>query len=368
MDRRHAQFPFTTDAREAVEGADADIVDLATGGDAAVERAVERVEASLTAGTVGDPHRSARTELLSYPVARVLVSLVDRPALVRRYADAEARTAHERFEHELTGDAGYRSTGGERLTLPQLLAEFDLGGDVRDADESFALDDELRVHVGAYLSLSAGLDEDRWRLATRRLADGLVPVAGRELLVLLREAVRERVADGLPFEEVPEPIATALEPQVERLHDQLGDQRPPGSVEATVPELFPPCMSGLAERALAGEALSPDASYALIAFLTSAGMSPDQVAAALPVDAAAYQAERLGNEAGGGYAPPTCATMQSYGDGEAAVGNCVPPDERDARCETVPDPLSYYVAALGEAEDVDALEEPGSLGERLGSP
>lgn len=364
MDRLHARYPFLEVAREAVEAADADLVGLATEGDAAVERAVERVEASLSSGTVGDAHRITRTELLSYPVARVLVSLVDRPALVRRYADAEARSAHERFERELTEDAGYRSTGGDQLTLRRLLAEFDLAGDVH-AGETFTLDGEVQVHVGAYLSLSADLTRDRWRLATRRLDEGLVPVTGRELLLLLREAVRERVADGLPFAAVPEAIAEALSPQVERLREQLGDHRPPGSLETVVPELFPPCMTAMLERALDGGELPPHARYALVAFLTSAGMNPDEVAEKLSVDAAAYQAERLGSEVGGGYAPPTCATMQSYGDGAAEFGDCVAPAERTARCETVPDPLSYYAAALSEADGVEAYDGSTPLTERL---
>jgi len=363
MDRRHARYPFFEAAREAVEAADADLLDLATAGDAAVDRALARVETSLAAGTVGERHPSDRAELLSYPVARVLVSLVDRPALVRRYAAAEAATAHERFREDL-GGAEYRSTSRDAITLRELLAEFDLAGDVHGATATVEADAELRVHVGAYLSLSAGLEGDRWRLATRRLADGLVPVTGRELLLLLREAVRERVADGLPFPEVPDPIAEALAPAVERLREGLGDHRPPASRDVLAPELFPPCMTDLAERALAGESLSPHARYALVAFLTSAGLTPEEVGDLLPVDAAGYQAERLGSEAGGGYAPPTCATMQSYGDGEADFGDCVPPAERDDRCAAVPDPLTYYAEALDDAESV-APCEPGALADRL---
>jgi DNA primase large subunit len=362
MDRRHARYPFFEAARAAVESADADLVDLAQAGDAAVDRAVGRVEASLSSGTVGDPHPSDRAELLSYPAARVLVSLVDRPALVRRYAAAEARTAHERFEEDLTGTE-YRSTTRDAITLGELLAEFDLDDEVGGADPPVGLGDELRVHVGAYLSLSAELDDERWRLATRRLADGLVPVTGRELLALLREAVRERVADGLPFEDLPDPIAAAFERQVERVREQLGDHRPPASQDVLVPELFPPCMTALAERALAGEDLPPHARYALVTFLTSAGWTPEQAAAALPFPAE-YQAERLGSDAGGGYAPPTCVTMQSYGDGEAEFGNCVPSGERDDRCGTIPDPLSYYAGALEDAEST-APCDPDGLTERL---
>lgn len=366
MDRLHARYPFLESARAAVEDAEADLLDVAASGGAAVERAVERIEASISTGTAGETHRSQRTELLSYPIARVLVSLVDRPALIRRYADAEARTAHERFVTDLIDETDYRSTGDDELTLRRLVAEFDLASVVHGAGDEFAMDDELRIHVGAYLSLTAELEGDRWRLATRRLDDGLVPITGRELLLLLREAIRDRVAAGLPFDPVPEPVAEALSPQAERVRERLGDHRPPGRLDAVVPELFPPCVTTLLDRALDGEHLPAHSRYALVAFLTSAGMSPSTVDEALDLDATAYQAERLGGEAGGGYAPPTCATMQSYGDGATEFGDCVAPDERTAPCEAVPDPLTYYAEELGETDDADQLDGATALAERIG--
>ena len=100
MDRRHARYPFLEAAREAVEAAGVDLAALAVDGGPAVERGRERVQRALLEGTIETeaPRASSdRTELLSYPVARVLVSLLEMPGAVEKYAAAEAATAREQI-------------------------------------------------------------------------------------------------------------------------------------------------------------------------------------------------------------------------------------------------------------------------------
>ena len=372
MKRLHARYPFMEGAREAVEAAEIDLADLVAEGGPSVERAIERVETCLSSGTVGDPRSDPRTELLSYPVARVLVSLLDRPALTRRYADAEARTAHERFVDELPepGEGSRQGRGRgrptptgdrDRLTLRRLLAEFDLGSQIRRHEDARGqgLDDadRFRVHVGAYLSLSAQLSGEEWRLATRAMADGEVPVTREELLVLLREAVCARVAEGLPFE-VPPSVAGGLEPAAGRLREELADAHPPARVRADLtPELFPPCIADLLDRAEVGESLPYHSRFTLVTFLVAAGAEPAVIESRFGEDVAdtvGYQVERLGHERGTAYAPPSCSTMQAYGD-------CVDPDDR---CETIPNPLSYYAEAVADGgTDPNVGNEAGAEAE-----
>jgi DNA primase large subunit len=348
MDRLHARYPFLEAAREAVDEAGVDLAELVAEGGAVVERAVERVENCLHEGTVGEPLRDPRTELLSYPVARVLVSLVDQPVLVRRYAAAEARTAHERFRAELADDAELESTRGRSLTRAHLLAAFDLSRQVHETPDGF------RVAVGPYLRLSRDLDGEDWRLVARPLDDGEVPVSRDELLLLLREAVRERVAEGLPFA-VPDDVAAGLDDEVERVEGLLADRRLPGrgDLDGVVPELFPPCVAALLERAADGEDLPHHSRFALVSFLTNLGLDPEEVAGVFDTDAetARFQATNVGE----GYAPPSCATMQ-------ALGDCV---DRDERCETIDHPLSYYADALADLDEPPEWDgDPAVLLER----
>lgn len=336
MQPLHARYPFLEASRAAVEAADVDLAAVVREGGAPVDRGVERVERALVEGSVAPADRwTTRAELLSYPVARVLVSLLDLRGAVEKYARAEAALAYERFTDDFEEDARLKSAGEGTLSLRELLADFDLDDEVRPAGEG-----RFSVAVGAYLRLASSLGGD-WRLATRPLHDGQVTVERRELYDLLREAVRRRVADGLPLS-VPDPIADAVAGEVQRLRDSLSAVERTRDVEAFEPTEFPPCMRALAERGRDGT-LGDTGRFALLSFVASTGASFEQLAALLGVsdleaaDALRYQYERLAGD-GAQFAPPSCATMQSNED-------CHDPDDR---CETIGHPLAYYEEALAD--------------------
>ena len=359
MSPRHARYPFFESAREAVEAADISLPELVAEDAPAVERGVERVRRALVEGTVESesPRRwDRRDELLSYPVARILVSLVDVPAAVDKYAEAEARTARDRFEDDFAaGDDGLRSTG-DGATLDAFLREFDLDDAVvpeRPDDPTDRDSDHFRVAVGAYLSLVDRDWGDRWRLVNRELADGRVRVERDELHRLLGEAVRRRVAEGLPFEvrgsDSGDFVADALSEAVSDLRTLLADRGHIHRVETdtVAPDLFPPCMRDLLERTRRGVELDPPAAFALTAFLTGIGMDTEEILAfyrpaAVDEEQVRYQTEYLRDAAGAQYAPPSCATMDEY-------GLCYPDD----RCDAIAHPLSYYDDALTDADDED---------------
>ncbi len=334
MKRFHARYPFLDAAREAVDEAAVDLADLVARDDpAAVARAVGRVEAALSGETTGDPHRRPRVELLSYPVARVLVSLVEDPVLTRKYARAEAVTAYLRFTDDFEGDE-LRSASGERMTLDRLLREFDLAAAITEADGGY------RVDVGEYLSLSGDLPGDRWQLTTRALSDGGVPVDREELHLLLRQAVERRVSAGLPLR-VPEAIASELEAAVDDVEESLADLELAGDIDTVVPDLFPPCMTNLVDRVRDGKDLPEHSRFVLTSFLTAIGMDETEIAEFCSGDADAYRTERIATADGGTeYPPPSCETMVAYGD-------CVNTDEL---CETIPHPMKYYEKRLDSAD------------------
>ncbi|MFD1513184.1 DNA primase large subunit PriL [Halomarina rubra] len=334
MDAHHARYPFFESARQAVGEAGVDLVTLIREGHPAVERGRERVQRALVAGTVeqaSDQRVDARTEVLSYPIARVLVSLVDAPGAVEKYAASEATTAHERFVEEF--ERGRQSTlGGDPLTLDAVLREFDLASVVR-SDGTDTDPTEYRVAVGTYLDLAPAGDD--WRLVTRELADGWVTVTRRELYDLLERAVERRVADGLPLT-VPEEIADPLAAVVSEVESALATATYPRSFDRVDPGSFPPCMQALLDRARSDEeSLSAAGRFALVSFLGALGM--DGEAATTLVGSAdeslAYAADRLD---GGLYPPPSCSTMQAY-------DVCIDPDDR---CATIDHPLEYYAEAL----------------------
>ncbi len=346
MQRLHARYPFLQAARESVATEAVDLATVVEQDDAVVDRARERVVAAVEEGETGEPRRDVRTELLSYPVARVLVSLVDQPVLVRKYARAEAETAYDRFTTDLEDTTELKSVENAGVDLETLLAEFDLETLLAETGEGY------RIAVGAYLPLAADLWGDEWRLVNRALADGEVPVSEAELLTLCREAVRERVEEGLPFD-VPDAIASALESEAAAVREVLSDLDLTREIDTVVPELFPPCMKALLDDIQKGEHLPHHSRFAITSFLTSIGMSTDEIVELYRVNSSfgeemtRYQTDHISGETSPTeYSPPSCATMQSYGD-------CV---NKDDLCERVAHPMAYYERRIDDTDD-DDLED-----------
>jgi DNA primase large subunit len=340
----HARYPFLRSARRAVEEAGVDLAAVVAEEEPVVTRALARVEGALEDGTVGEPHRRPRVELLSYPVARVLVSLVDEHVLTRKYARAEARTAHERFTGDVLSDTELRSTRTESLDLTDLLAEFDL--DARETPDGY------RVGVGDYLEYAADKRGDEWRLVNRDLVAGEVPLTESDLLALLQQAVHHRVEDGLPLD-VPSAIGTELEQERERIREALADLDLTRDIDTVVPELFPPCMKHLLDQVQKGEHLKHHSRFAIASFLTSIGMATDDIVDLLGInpgfgeEVTRYQVDHIrGETSPTEYSAPSCATMQSYGD-------CV---NMDDLCETIAHPMAYYEAKLDDTDEEEVVD------------
>ncbi|GAB3666932.1 DNA primase regulatory subunit PriL [Halopiger thermotolerans] len=347
MQRLHARYPFLEAARETVATETVDLATVVEQDEAVVDRARQRVITAIEDGTVGDPHRDARVELLSYPVARVLVSMVDERVLVRKYARAEAATAYDRFTADLEDTTELKSVESTGLELADLLAEFDLQDAVRET-----ADGEYRIDVGTYVPLAEDLWEDGWRLVNQPLDRGAVPVDESDLLTLLREAIRTRIDDGLPFE-VPDAIGETLEAEVAEIRDVLADLDLTREIDTVVPDLFPPCMKALLDQIQKGEHLPHHSRFAITAFLTSIGMTTDEIVELYRVNSSfgeemtRYQTDHIrGDTSPTEYSPPSCATMQSYGD-------CV---NKDDLCEQIPHPMAYYEERIDDADD-DDLED-----------
>jgi DNA primase large subunit len=334
MDAYHARYPFLDAARETVEAADVDLVDLVASDHAAVERGHERVECALVEGSIEtDRHVTPRTELLSYPLARVLVSLLDTPGAVEKYAAAEAETAYTRFVEDCGGQTRNPSNR-DSLSLETLLQEFDLNDDVRTTET----DDSYRITVETYLQRAP--DTDDWMLVTRELTDGYVSVSRSEVLELLRETVEERVVTGLPFE-VPSEIAEPLLSAVQDLKSVLASVEYPRGIDRVEPNLFPDCITSLIEQSRANDDLDQLEQFTLVSFLAGIGMNSDDIRdfCGRHGDRFTYTTERLADEdERNPYPPPSFETMQRYGICDGGH------DETH--------PLSEYATRLSTGEEI----------------
>lgn len=282
------------------------------------KRATDRVLGAVR-GEIPDGPAHPLAELLSYPLARVMVSCLDDDLLARRYALAEAKLAGKKMRRESLQDL-------------LLLA--------RDLDVHPQTDQNgLRVHFSDYLKAAARMRSPGWKLVNRSLERGWVTLTDRELARLLEERARDRIGRGLPLS-VPAEICERLREDLTRIAEELSAKRAEEKVDLgeVTEDAFPPCIRGFLAQVASGANLAHSARFALTTFLLAVGMDVDEVVGVFNTspdfdeERTRYQVEHISGKGGTRYKPPSCATMATY-------GNC-PGEER--LCRWVNHPLSYY--------------------------
>jgi DNA primase large subunit len=318
-----SDFPFTEEAARYVREAGYSLDGLLDKGSfkPVRGRAAERVLGAI-GGEISDRTTSKDTEILaevlSYPLARIIVSCLGDPILIRRYALAEAKLAYRRMRNDAEGLLG--------------LAE-DLG--IHPSSRN----DPLRIHFSEYIKASHRMRDPKWKLVNRDLKDGHLTVTREEMMRLMEEMVRDRVMKGLPLEvdtgvcgrlsEYLEPIRSEMQALLARQKVDLGKVEE-GS--------FPPCIKRMLSQVSTGINLAHSARFALTSFLLQINMPVEDVVALFNTspdfdeEQTRYQVEHIAGASGTRYKPPSCATMTTY-------GNC--PGEDDL-CKRIRHPLSYY--------------------------
>ncbi|MDN5310400.1 MAG: primase large subunit [Methanolobus sp.] len=322
-----ALYPYTTEAARYVASLDFSLDSLISSRamDSARARGKERVMQSI-AGEIVKPalsnsdERKLLIELLSYPFSRILVSCIDDPFLTRRYSLAEAV-------------ASYRSlrTMGAAF-LGEFSLDFNIHAEVKDS--------VVRIHFTDYIRLASSLKAMEWKLVNRKLDHGYVTVSREEFARLLQEGIRHRIESTLPMQ-VPEGVCESCQPYIADIMDALNERKSrfEGSEFQTVEAgLFPPCITRAISQSQAGVNLAHSMRFAMTSFMLGIGMSVDDImnlftsSPDFDAEKARYQVEHIAGSSGTSYKPPSCATMQTY-------GNCYAPDET---CKRISHPLNYY--------------------------
>jgi DNA primase large subunit len=285
-------------------------------------RALDRVLGAVR-GEISEERAHPLAELLSYPLARVMVSCLKDDLLTRRYALAEAKLASRKMVREDLADL---------LLLARDLDVFP------QSDQS-----GLRVHFSDYLKAAARMRSPGWKLVNRSLESGWVTVTSQELARLLEERAKDRVQRGLPLP-VPEEICEKLREDLDQIEEELKVKRAEEKVDLgeVTEDAFPPCIREMLSQVANGTNLAHTARFALTTFLLAVGMSVDEVVGVFNTspdfdeERTRYQVDHISGKGGTSYRPPSCATMATY-------GNC--PGE-DRLCKWVNHPLSYYERKL----------------------
>ena len=287
------------------------------------ERVMEALENRMIDDHPMASEIDATLELLSYPIARMIVSAVADPAFVKRYAIAEAKKANERLKLE------------ETSFLMKVAQE--LGLNVAREDGGFAVD------FTDFLRFSAVMRDKSWKLVNQKLVDGKVFVAKHRLVRLIEQMITDKISAELPLE-VNDAILDTFAPEIDVIRVELAreaEERKVKNMGRLSIVRFPPCMKKLLKMMQSGENVPHSGRFALVAFLHTLGMDSQdilQIFSSAPdfdEGKASYQIKHIiGETSGTEYTPPECSTMKSY-------GICFDPD---ALCARIHHPLNYYRA------------------------
>jgi len=347
--REYARYPFLRGASEFVKGSKVELEDLLSHSafSQARMRGKERVLDAIEKASIDDnpmvTEEERLQEILSYPMARILVSCVGDGFLIRRYSLAEAKTAYDRMQTEKVE------------TLMEIASELGV--------EATLVDGVPSMHFTDFLRFTSGLRSKEWKLVNTEVKRGMVSLPKIKFARVLEQALHDKIEDELPLP-VTRSMLDVLKPDIgelKMLAEQMKDRyQVEGFGEVDV-ESFPPCMKRLVAMAQAGENISHPGRFALTSFLFNIGLPREEIlkifAGSPDFDEAKtrYQIDHITGEISGTtYTPPECSTMKTN-----AV--CFNPDDL-CKLDWVKHPLIYYRAKVRRKRRAAQFPKPAKEG------
>ena len=322
-----AKYPFLREASAYIRAEQVSLEEILSEPAYARARAIgkARVLEALEKGT--DAKRTATapadqlSQLLAYPVARILVSALEDTYLIRRFALREAIAAEDVLE-EASVD----------LVL-HIASQMPM--DLRRENGGF------RLHFSDFLRYTNTMRDTPWKLINQRVDRGFVILRREKALRVMRNAIQRHIEQGLPLP-VNDEILGTFKKDLAEIRGLLETKKATfkaediGKVSIT---RFPPCMYNLLAQIQNHENVPHMGRFAIVAFLHHIGLGNEEIYRVFgdvpdfAADVTKYQIEHItGTSSPTEYTPPECATMKSY-------GICPGPDRI---CLTIKHPLSYY--------------------------
>jgi len=294
-----------------------------------LRRSIERIREAVYSRITSIYKKDLDVEILSHPVALLLVRHMSNTRLINVYAEAEKNrvlVSLLKEDHEkLVGLAVDGFDWHVKREKNYLLIRFD-----------------------DYLRTSVNILDAHWKLVNRKLANGYVELSRKDFSRLLAEAYRMRILERAN-QAMDVQVPSALKTIIEELDREFQGFLPKIDVSLTnideyEPSALPPCISKLLEDAEQGKNLPHMARFTLATFLISIGKRPEElldVFRKMPdfdESKTLYHLRHIAGEIGSRtrYIPPSCATLRTF-------NLCVADDDI---CQRVKHPLTYYSKKL----------------------
>ena len=297
--------------------------------------ALEKGDAIEIGQTDVESEKECIDEILSYVVARILVSCIDDNYLTRRYSIAEAYKANSLLQKEDI-HAIIPVSKAMGITVEE--------GDEEDAEgEGGKAELVVLMHFLDYIRITSKMREREWKLVNRAVGEGLVRLDKKRLCRIIEQAIRIKMEADLPLP-INERIKDAFEEEIATIQKAVTDRKAlfePSEFGTVELDLLPPCMKKLIGMIQASENVPHSGRFAMVAFLHIIGMKNEDILGIFHTSPdfndsiAKYQIEHItGTSSDTEYTPPSCETMKSY-------SICFNPDDY-CKSEYNKHPLSYY--------------------------
>jgi len=342
----YAQYPFISHSAEFIKQMDVSLDDILNSHiyERARERAYKKIidsvrrekpemlefshADSLASISSLDDQSKIVNEVVSFIIARIIISCVNDPFLIQWYAHYQASLAYGYLQEE--DDDTLEAVANDLGITYETV-------DLEDEEKGMSLD------FVDYLVSTKALKSPDWKLVNRDLTRGRVVLKRRQLNRLLLEVIRTKVISEFP-RPVTDDIIRHFRDYSKTIKSEIAAKKAEFekfSTEDIDVEEFPPCIKSLIGRIGAGENISHEGRFAIVSFINTIGMSKEDIikvfgtAPDFDLSKSIYQIEHIiGEISDTEYTPPECSTMRSY-------GNCV---DADSLCkkEWMTHMLKYY--------------------------
>ncbi|MEM3754071.1 MAG: DNA primase large subunit PriL [Candidatus Bathyarchaeia archaeon] len=326
-----AKYPFIDEATEYIKQFNISLNELQSKEfEQVLVRAEKRLKESITFGKISKEWENDDLEILSFPIALMILAFIGDEKSRSRHALAESKRAYEFFKNESMEKILEISKNTFKWDA-KLIKEKILG-------KIF----DFLIHFKDYLRNSVPMHELRWKLTNRILSNGYVYLTKDEFSRLLSEEVKRKVLEkaSLPIKDLPEAlksIAFKIKDSILKKEVLIANEHMP---KTSVPTALPPCIKSLYEALISGRHIPHMGRFALTSFLINVGIKEDEVIKIFKgitdfdERKTRYQVEHIAGARGSKikYTPPKCATLKTH-------GLCNQPDQI---CNQVKHPISYY--------------------------
>ncbi len=304
-----AKYPFLEEAGEYFRQRGFSLSDISQPDfGKVIERAKSRVLDAIYRREVSPRLGDPEVELLSFPVALMMVKATGLDHLASRYSHIEAVRVEKLLEDEREELVVQIFRHILKINLVAVTAEE--GGGYLHAFN-------YKIPLMEYLKRAAQFHQLEWKLVNRVVSQGYVYLRTHEMIRLIRQEIDAMIRtrlNALPVPRLPENLETIVK-------DIAARSPPPPKITSIIaPDKYPPCVTTAQAMLEKGENLPHYARFLLTTYLVAAGRTVDDIVQMYGSSPdfneriTKYQVEHIAGLRGGRvkYRCPSCRTLVTH--------------------------------------------------------